>query len=363
MTAPLRSPSSRVPGNRRRALTATAFALVAATGLSACSGASPKPVAVKSSSAVPAQSTSSAAPSTAAASTTATGLTSPLTGLPVTSLAPVLAVKIGNTRPERPPIGLDSADVVYVEMVEGGLTRILALFSSHVPAKVGPVRSARETDVQLLAQYGKVALAYSGSDTAVVPMLRSSGMKLLSFDAGRGYRRDASRGHAPYNVVGNAPQLLSYAPGAAKAKDMGWTFATAAPAGGSAVSSMTARWPLATVSATWQASGKHWGIAVDGGTERTAAGVALHPATVLVQYVDERTLGRRDAARTPVPYAQTVGSGTGLVLRDGKAYQARWSRPSAGAPTAWTVGGQPAVFAPGQVWVLMVPKGRTVSVR
>lgn len=275
----------------------------------------------------------------------------------------MLAVKIGNTHPERPPIGLDSADVVYVEMVEGGLTRICAIYSSKIPSRVGPVRSARETDVQLLAQYGKVALAYSGSDSSVVPLLRSSGLKLLSFDAGRGFYRDPNRGYAPYNVVGRAQQLLSFAPTAAKAKNMGWQFAAAAPAGGSAVHAVTARWPAATVSASWNAAAKRWGITMDGATERTAAGVPLRPATVLVQYVDERILGRRDAHRTPVPYAQTVGSGSGLVLRDGKAYQAHWSRGSWSAPTSWTVGGKPAVFAPGQLWILMVPKGRTVSIR
>ena len=76
----------------------------------------------------------------------------------------VFAVKIDHTRPSHPRVGTSSADVVYVEPVEAGLTRLLAVFSSTLPEKVGPVRSTRESDVDLLANYGtKVAFAFSGA--------------------------------------------------------------------------------------------------------------------------------------------------------------------------------------------------------
>lgn len=60
------------------------------------------------------------------------------------SSGPVLAVKIDNTSGARPRVGLTAADVVYVELVEGGLTRLLAIYASQLPAHVGPVRSARK---------------------------------------------------------------------------------------------------------------------------------------------------------------------------------------------------------------------------
>ena len=88
---------------------------------------------------------------------------SPLTGLPASSGAPVLAVKVDNSPAGRPWTGVEDADVVYVEPVEGGTTRLLAVFSSRLPASVGPVRSARESDVTVLGAYGRPALAFSGS--------------------------------------------------------------------------------------------------------------------------------------------------------------------------------------------------------
>ena len=92
-----------------------------------------------------------------------TQLYSPFTGEPVRALKRVLAVKIDNIVTARPQTGLQSADIVYVEPVEGGLTRFMAVFSSRVPTTVGPVRSARESDLYLLPQFGRPAFAWSGA--------------------------------------------------------------------------------------------------------------------------------------------------------------------------------------------------------
>ena len=45
----------------------------------------------------------------------------------------ILVVKIDDTTQAHPQIGLEDADVVYIEQVEGGLTRLAAVFSSVIP--------------------------------------------------------------------------------------------------------------------------------------------------------------------------------------------------------------------------------------
>lgn len=72
-------------------------------------------------------------------------------------------VKIDDTPPAHPQAGLEDADVVYIEQVEGGLTRLAAVFSSNIPTVIGPVRSARISDIEILKQFGRVAFAYSGA--------------------------------------------------------------------------------------------------------------------------------------------------------------------------------------------------------
>ena len=162
-------------------------------------------------------------------------LYSPFTGEPVTALGPVLAVKIDNLAPARPQTGLAGADIVYVLPVEGGLSRFLAVFSSHVPPVIGPVRSAREDDLELLRQFGRPAFAYSGAQPQLLPVVERA--RTVDLYAGRvpvspwpGYFRDLRR-VAPHNLYARTSRLLAEAPGASQARDIGFRFGPA-PAGG-----------------------------------------------------------------------------------------------------------------------------------
>ena len=111
----------------------------------------------------------------------------------------MLVVKLDNTVYAQPHAGLTKADVVYIEEVEYGITRLAAVFSSSVPGRIGPVRSARITDVDLLAQYDRPAFAYSGAQRKMFPALDGADFYDVSpRTGGAGYSRDGSR-RAPYN--------------------------------------------------------------------------------------------------------------------------------------------------------------------
>jgi hypothetical protein len=256
---------------------------------------------------------------------------------------------------------VDAADVVYVEEVEGGLTRLAAVYSTSYPRAVGPVRSARISDIQLLAQYGSVGLVYSGSQRALVGPLRRSSLRLLSLDAGsRGFRRARDRS-APYDVIADLRTLRGRAEGASVPSAVGYRFGPA-PAGGLTAAGVTVRWPAARLRATWSARDRRWLVSMDGRASRTPEGRRLGPTTLVVQRVDVVASPYRDVNRNTTPDSRTVGSGSALVLRDGRVYDARWSRPADAAVTTYTVGGRPAVLAPGQVWVALVGASRKVAV-
>src|SRR6516162_11335019 len=101
-------------------------------------------------------------------------LRSPFTGEPVNALKRVLALKIDNIGYARPQTGLTRADIVYALPVEGGLSRFLAVFSSHYPPVIGPVRSAREDDLELLRQFGRPAFAYSGAQPTLLRVVQKA---------------------------------------------------------------------------------------------------------------------------------------------------------------------------------------------
>ncbi len=301
----------------------------------------------------------------ASATTTATPTPTPT---PTPTLAgltggPVLAVKIDHTTASYPRIGLSRADVVYVEPVEGGLTRLLAIFSSSMPAKVGPVRSARESDVDLLANYGRVAFAFSGGSSYTLRRIVRGKQVNLSNDAStRGFNRDYSR-PSPYNVIGTTATLLARAGGSVKPKDPGFRYGDP-PAGGSKGTRLKTSWRSARMEFAYSAKYGKYTVTSDGRLEKDALYGNKNVLTrnILVQYVTTTQSGNRDVNGAPTPLEKVIGKGKATLMRGGKTWRGTWSRPSSTSPTTFTVGGQTMTFAPGQTWVLLVPTTQAVRI-
>ncbi|WP_051865327.1 DUF3048 domain-containing protein [Streptomyces griseus] len=267
----------------------------------------------------------------------------------------VLAVKIDNASAARPHTGLDSADVVYAEQVEGGLSRLMAVYATRLPKAVGPVRSARESDLELLRQFDRPRLAFSGAQSKLLPLIDRA--PLVPEPPGRAsgaYFRDSAR-PAPHNLYLRPEGLLPTAPGAA-ALTTGFQVGPA-PAGGRAQTSFTVRYPAARFTFTWSGTDKGWRVAMDGAAARTTDGGPPAPPTVVVQYVKVRASAFHDFLGNNTPYTETVGSGTAKVLRDGRVYDVDWKRPKAEDGTQFTTkSGRPVNFAEGQVWVVFAKK-------
>ncbi|MBT2396719.1 DUF3048 domain-containing protein [Streptomyces sp. ISL-100] len=274
----------------------------------------------------------------------------------VSSSARVLAVKIDNVAPARPPTGLDRADIVYVEQVEAGLSRILAIYSSDVPSVVGPVRSARETDLELLRQFERPTLAYSGAQSRLTPLIEAAPLNPLppSKDPDAYFRsNDRPAPHNLYLRPGNIPHAGS---DTNAAEGIGLRFGPA-PSGGKPVSEQTVRYPAARFAFTWSADQKRWLVEMDGAPARTADGGRLAAATVVLQEVTVRPSLFRDRSGNTSPFTETVGSGSATVLREGKAYDAEWARDTAESRTAFTTpGGKRMTFAAGQIWIVYVAR-------
>ncbi|WP_018658020.1 DUF3048 domain-containing protein [Actinomadura flavalba] len=270
---------------------------------------------------------------------------------------PVLAVKIENTRPAMPQTGVSAADVVYVEQVEGGETRLMAVYSSRLPKRVGPVRSARISDLHLLSQYGRPAFAFSGVQSKMKKYIRKAPLYEVSQESSGGAYFRAGPKPIPYNLYADPRRLLKEAPKAGAPRDIGFRFG-AAPKGGKARTSVTARWPAASMGFTWSAKQKRWLASFGGSPDRAAEGGVLGGATVVLQYAKTTRSKFHDFLGAYTPLIHTTGEGRALVLRDGRAHDARWSRPSEDKGTTFTTaGGEPMTFARGQVWVVLVNEG------
>ncbi|MGW0911161.1 DUF3048 domain-containing protein [Streptomyces sp. NPDC002784] len=265
--------------------------------------------------------------------------------------ASVLAVKIDNVRRAKPQTGLDAADIVYVEPVEGGLSRLMAVYATQLPETVGPVRSARESDLELLRQFENPTLAFSGVQRKLLPLIDKAPIDAQPPGRTDGaYYRGTDR-PSPHNLYLRPARLMPSPPGAG-ALTTGFRYG-AAPAGGRADTSETVRYPAAAFTFSWSADQGRWLVSQDGAPTVQTDGKRVAPATVVVQYVTIRTSGYHDSLGNYTPYTETVGSGKAKVLRDGRAYDADWKRATPADGTEFTdPDGSPVNFAEGQVWVV-----------
>jgi hypothetical protein len=270
----------------------------------------------------------------------------------------VIAVKIDNVEAARPHTGLEKADIVYVEQVEAGLTRIMAVFASRLPKLVGPVRSARESDLELLRQYDRPALAYSGVQSKLRSKVESAPLAALPPGRAReAYVRKSDR-PAPHNLYLRSEAALDSdaAADVGAPRDIGFRFGPAPKRGGRSTQGRTVRFQAARYSFDWSAQKGSWQVSMDGSPARTTDDGRLEAATVVIQRVRIGDSELGDSSGSVTPLTESVGSGSALVLRGGKEYEARWERKSATSGTTFTdADGKRLAFARGQVWVVLAP--------
>lgn len=281
-----------------------------------------------------------------------------LTGLPGTN-GNVLAVKIDDTRDAHPQIGIEAADLVYVEQVESGLTRLLALYTSEYPEFIGPIRSARISDIDLLAQYGKVAFAYSGSQSKMRPVLSAANLNILSAERNPPsiFARDESR-VSPVNMILYIQKLFDRATNKLKMNLISlpsspWLFGdlpkTAAP-----VVSAKINWPNAKYEIIWNEASKCWNLKQNGEIEQTTFGVNICIQNAIIQKVKIEPSIYGDKFGGITPFSQTVGSGKAVLLRDGKYLNLNWQRDDATQFTNWLdEQGERMRITPGKTWVFL----------
>jgi hypothetical protein len=251
--------------------------------------------------------------------------TDPLTGGAVND-NPVIAVKVENITAARPQVGLHAADIVFVQEVEGGQTRLISVYHTRFPKRVGPVRSARTTDAVLLPLFGKPGLVYSGANrrvqrkinsVPVVPILRTT--------------RDSSR-RAPHNVFVNL-QRIGASTNLGKAKPIGWIFRAEDGRWADAAAAKTIKTRVGQDTFTF---GYGTGGYLVGWNGRQYAdgdsGRLVRADNVVIMHVRNRPDGNRDVNGVPSLRSETVGQGRVTIYRDGKKEGGSWKRVNLSAP-------------------------------
>ena len=287
----------------------------------------------------------------------------PLTGLELADATvaerPAIVVKLDNTSRGRPQEALSQADLVYEEMIEGGVTRLAAVFHTNAP-ELGPIRSGRTTDIALLGSLGRPIFSWSGANKVHAALLRERDIVDLGAQTRREYFRAGDR-PGTYDLMVQAAALHDVAAGLGETgtppphfeyrNELVTLPPSAVPAEGVDVT-----FPSAAASWAWNGTG--WARTQNGTEHVDADGVPIVAANVIVVEVPDVPTGSIDTAGSTVREQVFLGSGDAWVFTDGHLVQAQWTKPSIGSvPTYTTPDGIPVALVPGVTWVELVPPG------
>lgn len=319
-----------------------------------------------------------AAPSThggsGASSSTAPPPTWPLTGRanddPAKGQRRALVVKIDNVdQYARPQAGINQADIVYEEKIEGPISRFAAIFHSQDVPDLGPVRSGRSTDVAIVTPLAVPLYAFSGANGVFIELLRSAPLIDIGYDVQpQAYDRKPGR-PAPDDLFTSTERLWALAPPEESPPPPQLVYRAPGAAGPASAVPMTSfsysfgGGPVGQpVTMTWDPAVSGWARVQKGTPHVDADGVQIAPPNVIVQFVPYQDTGLVDTSGAAVPEALLVGTGTAWVFTDGTATAAAWSKPSEDALTTYSgPDGAPIGLTPGPTWIALVPVGGEFS--
>jgi hypothetical protein len=306
----------------------------------------------------------------------------PLTGvaymsesdIPDTNALPAVTCKVDNAPAGRPQFNLNKTDIVHVEMVEGGLTRLVATWHSQPVDKVGPVRSVRPMDADIAAAFGGI-FCYSGGVDMFIALLQDTSMYLADENTQQSvkpnsFSRTPER-NAPHNMVVDmallqsqhedlaAPQsIFNYAAFLDETQD----YEPASASSGKANSDLTVEYPDAT---------SYWAGDGSGNLLRTQDGqphmdgvseeqVRAKNVVVLEVQIDSSI---RDVRYGVIPKTIMIGSGKVWVFIDGKYIEGTWTKASQTSPIELLDStGAVIKLAPGNTWVELKPDTATLTI-
>ncbi len=298
-------------------------------------------------------------PTTTTTTTTLPPILAQLTGLETTATItrPAAVVKIDNHVDASPQWGLIQADVVFEEIVEGSITRFAAVFHSQDAERVGPIRSARTGDFDLLRNLNKPIFVNSGANETVWSLLRREGAIVVSDrNIGKAAFSRTSDKYAPHNLVTSTELIYRARPGEGGTPPPLFRYRTASeqPANSIAAGGVDINFGGTPVKYRWNPITSSYDRTQYGSAHFDYSGARISPTNVIVQFV---TYGQ-SAASSITPEPHLIGTGEAQIFSGGRVANATWQRASSTAVTQFFYpNGKPVELTPGSTWVGLARAG------
>lgn len=299
-------------------------------------------------------------------------ITWPLTGLSAPSKEAIrrrpLSIKIENSPAARPQTGLNSADVAYETVTEGGITRFHLVFQSTLPRIVGPVRSARLSDMWIVPQYHGIFF-YSGASSSVTARVRAARLPDMSQDRGVSYPYSRSSARpAPHNLYLDTTKAYADAKRrkisvVANVPVLDFGLASSATSGTPASSVYIPFSSFNNVTWTWDAKRGVWLRQNNRRVHRDAqTGKQVAAKNVVVMWA-RYTPASSDKVGSTTYDIKLGGEGRVSVFRDGRFYDGKWIASRGTPPRFIDRTGKPIKLAPGNTWVQVINLNVNITMR
>jgi hypothetical protein len=287
----------------------------------------------------------------------------PLTDLPAPTGAvpqrPALAVKVDNYSQARPQSGLDMADIVFEEPVEGGITRYVAVFQCQDAALVGPIRSARNIDIGILGQFGRPLLVNVGGIAPVLSNIEASPIIENDLRIDGSVVQHPPGRFAPYDTYTATASLWALQPGESAPPAPVFSFSATVPTGMPASAIAIPFSGTSNVDWTYSPAMNQYLRSHGATPDLLSDGVQNSAANVIVQEVQVTYgpwLENEEGGLEVQANLYQDASGSAEIFRNGVEITGTWQRDALGQPTQFiSSAGAPIPLQPGRTWVELVP--------
>ncbi|MGZ6983178.1 MAG: DUF3048 domain-containing protein [Ilumatobacteraceae bacterium] len=320
-----------------------------------------QPSTTSSSTSTTAASTSTSTSTSSSSSTTTTIAPTPvmpLTGMPIVDPAiaarPAVVIKVSNDPGARPQSGLNAADIVF-EAWGAGPTRFATVFQSTDAPTVGPIRSGRTQDVDLVGEFNGPVFACSGGNPTVVTTLRNSDLQVVTESQGPGWRLDPHR-RRPHATFNDPASLRLNADPTRTGPAQQFHYRQAGQAAtGDASAGFNLHIELVHVEWRFDAQTGRYERSQDGGPHLLADGTQVQADNVVVMWINYD----HSFADARSPDGGSIGTGTALVFTGGKVTTVTWTRDDRLKPISFTdASGAPMLLTPGSTWIELANTGQ-----
>lgn len=279
-----------------------------------------------------------------------------------------IAVMIDNETGAWPQAGLQDAYMIYEIIIEGGQTRMMAIFKDKEPTKVGPIRSSRHYFVEYAMEQGAIYahFGWSPKAEATIKTNNVNNINGMFYDGGK-FWREGSGYHTSFTNVKNLREIATdskYLTISKSEPEYKYSVKEYNLETGKEVESLILTYsPSRNTSYVYDSDKKVFMRSMNGEkhTDRVTKDQYFAKNIIVIKVNNYTMNSSGDKGRQEI---ENKGTGTGYYLTNGKVIDITWSKKDINSKTyLYDLEGKEIILNDGLTFMQVVPTGNSVNIK